>query len=72
MQNGDAPYTKQLADKFALSDNYHQPVMGGTGLDSIFLFFGDALWFQDQDGADAGGEPNPNAKHGETFRMAWR
>src|SRR6516165_9229852 len=46
MQNCDAPYTKQLADNFAMSDNYHQPVMGGTGLDSIFLFFGDALWFE--------------------------
>ncbi len=50
MQNGDAPYTKHLADNFAMSDNYHQPAMGGTGLDSIMLFFGDALWFQDQNG----------------------
>ena len=50
MQNGDAPYTKQLADSFAMSDNYHQPAMGGTGLDSIMLFFGDAIWFQDQNG----------------------
>src|SRR5262249_281787 len=50
MRSGDAPYTKALADKFAMSDNYHQPVMGGTGLDSIFLFFGDALWFKDQNG----------------------
>jgi len=47
MQNGDAPYTKQLANNFAMSDNYHQPAMGGTGLDSIMLFFGDALWFDD-------------------------
>ena len=50
MRIGDAPYTKQLADNFAMSDNYHQPAMGGTGLDSIMLFFGDALWFQDQNG----------------------
>ena len=50
MQNGDAPYTKQLADNFAMSDNYHQPAMGGTGLDSIMLFFGDAIWFRDQNG----------------------
>jgi phospholipase C len=47
---GDAPYTKYLADNFAMSDNYHQPAMGGTGLDSIILFFGDALWFQNPDG----------------------
>lgn len=50
MQQGDAPYTKKLADNFAFSDNYHQPAMGGTGLDSIILFFGDAIWFQDQNG----------------------
>jgi phospholipase C len=47
MQQGDAPYTKYLADNFALSDNYHQPAKGGTGLDSIMLFFGDAIWFYD-------------------------
>ena len=62
MQNGDAPYTKQLADNFAMSDNYHQPVMGGTGLDSIMLFFGDALWFQDQNGNTV--PPNPNDANG--------
>jgi hypothetical protein len=28
MQQGDAPITKRLADKYTLSDNYHQPVMG--------------------------------------------
>ena len=50
MQNGDAPYTKRLADHYAMSDNYHQPAMGGTGLDSIILFFGDAIWFKDQNG----------------------
>ena len=50
MQDGDAPYTKFLADNYAFSDNYHQPAMGGTGLDSIMLFFGDALWFKDQNG----------------------
>ena len=47
---GDAPYFKELADDFAMSDNYHQPAMGGTGLDSIILGFGDALWFQNPDG----------------------
>jgi len=47
MLQGDAPYTKYLADNFAISDNYHQPAKGGTGLDSIMLFFGDAIWFYD-------------------------
>jgi phospholipase C len=53
MQNGDAPYFKYLADHYAMSDNYHQPAMGGTGLDSIMLFFGDAIWFSDETGHPA-------------------
>jgi phospholipase C len=50
MLQGDAPYTKYLADNYAFSDNYHQPAMGGTGLDSIILGFGDAIWFSDENG----------------------
>jgi len=26
---GDMPYFKQLADNYSMSDNYHQPAMGG-------------------------------------------
>src|SRR5260370_25981075 len=47
---GDMPYFTQLADNYSMSDNYHQPGMGGTGLDSILLGFGDALWFSDGNG----------------------
>src|SRR5579863_3216852 len=50
MLSGDAPYTTYLADNYAISDNYHQPVMGGTGANSIMLGFGDALWFSDENG----------------------
>jgi phospholipase C len=50
---GDMPYFKQLADNYSMSDNYHQPAMGGTGLDSIMLGFGDAIWFSDADGDPA-------------------
>jgi len=31
MQDGDAPFLKFLADEYTISDNYHQPVFGGTG-----------------------------------------
>src|SRR3984893_1883436 len=31
MNTGDAPFFKQMADNYAISDNYHQFVMGGTG-----------------------------------------
>ena len=30
-----------------------QPAKGGTGLDSVMLFFGDAIWFSDADGNPA-------------------
>ncbi len=47
---GDAKYSKFLADNYAMSDNYHQPVMGGTGANSIMLGFGDVIWFSDENG----------------------
>ena len=50
MQQGDAPLTRQFADNYAMSDNYHQPVMGGTGFDEIFLYFGDGIYFSDSNG----------------------
>lgn len=28
VDNGDWPYFKELADQYAINDNYHQPVMG--------------------------------------------
>ena len=50
---GDMPYFKELADNYSMSDNYHQPVMGGTGANSIMLGFGDAIWFSDENGNPA-------------------
>jgi phospholipase C len=50
MFQGDASYTKELADHYAMSDNFHQSVMGGTGANHIMLGFGDAIWFSDEDG----------------------
>ena len=50
---GDMPYFKELADHYSISDNYHQPVMGGTGANSIMLGFGDAISFSDADGKPA-------------------
>jgi len=53
MQLGDAPLFKQLADMYALSDNYHQPVMGGTGPDSAPLGFADQVFFSNPAGDPA-------------------
>ncbi len=50
VQNGDAPYMKHLADFYALSDNFHQSVMGGTGANHIMFGFGDAIWYSDGKG----------------------
>ncbi|ARN82105.1 alkaline phosphatase family protein [Methylocystis bryophila] len=53
---GDAAYFKKLADDYTLADNYHQPVMGGTFANSMFLGYADALYY-----ADANGDPaTPN------------
>jgi phospholipase C len=47
VQQGDAPYMKQLADQYTLSDNFHQSVMGGTGANHIMFGFADAIWYSD-------------------------
>ena len=58
VQQGDAPYFKYLADHFAMSDNFHQSVMGGTGANHVMLGTGDAIWFSDASGNPA--EPPHN------------
>ena len=41
MAAGDAPYFRSLARNFAISDNYHQAIMGGTGANFFALATGD-------------------------------
>jgi phospholipase C len=50
VQQGDAPYFKKLADDYAMSDNFHQSVNGGTGANHIMFGHGDAIWFSDGKG----------------------
>jgi phospholipase C len=50
VQKGDVPYFKHLADAYAMSDNFHQSVHGGTGANHIMLGHGDAIWFSDGKG----------------------
>ncbi len=50
VQNGDVPYFKYLADNYAMSDNFHQSVNGGTGANHIMFGHGDAIWFSDGKG----------------------
>jgi phospholipase C len=50
VQNGDAPYFKQLADNYSMSDNFHQSVNGGTGANHIMFGHGDMIYFSDGKG----------------------
>jgi phospholipase C len=53
MQQGDAPVFKELADQYTISDNYHQPVFGGTWADSQPLGYADQLYYSDGHGNPA-------------------
>ena len=46
VQRGDAPLFKQLADQFTMSDNYHQPVTGGTAVQHTMLGTADAIFWE--------------------------
>src|SRR5215469_2407561 len=79
VQNGDTPFFKFLADNYNMSDNYHQPVMGGTGPDSQPLGFADQVFFSDGNGNPATPPANriynPDPKSGTlnqyTLRADW-
>ena len=68
MAQGDAPIFHGLALNYAISDNYHQAVQGGTGANHIVLGTGFAASYQNASGAatppPAGEIENPNPKPG--------
>src|SRR5215469_6691919 len=68
MAQGDVPILQDLARNYAMSDNYHQAVMGGTGANHIALGTGFAASFQNSKGKaatpPAGEIENPNPKPG--------
>ena len=68
MANGDAPILRDLAQHYAISDNYHQAVQGGTGANHIALGTGFAASYQDASGKatppPANEIENPNPKPG--------
>jgi acid phosphatase len=67
MAAGDAPYFRRLASNYALSDNHHQPVMGGTGANFQAFATGHAIAYW-KDGALAAPPhnqiENPNPRPG--------
>jgi phospholipase C len=68
VQEGDAPYLKMVADTYAMSDNYHQAVEGGTGANHVMLGTGDAVYYSDGQGnamtPPANEIENPNPQPG--------
>jgi phospholipase C len=62
-----APILKALADRFTLSDNFHQSFHGGTGANHFMLGTGDAAFWSDGHGnpvtppANLIANPNPQA-----------
>jgi phospholipase C len=53
MQKGDVPYFKSLVDSYAMSDNFHQSVNGGTGANHIMFGHGDMIWYSGPNGKPA-------------------
>jgi phospholipase C len=60
-----ASILKELADRFTLSDNFHQSVLGGTAVNHVMLGTGDAIFWSDGVGnaatppASSIANPNP-------------
>lgn len=53
MSRGDAPDFKFIGDNYAISDNYHQSIMGGTGANHIALGTGDVAYYTNDQGQPA-------------------
>lgn len=53
MAQGDYPFFLWLAENYSIADNYHQPIMGGTGPNSQFIFTGDVFYHTDSNGNPA-------------------
>ncbi len=68
VQQGDVPYFKSLADKYAMSDNFHQSVNGGTGVNHIMFGHADAIWFSTADGSP--GKPPESTTVFATYKGA--
>ena len=67
MTTGYAPIFKALADQYAISDNFHQAIMGGSVTGHFGIVYGDNPFFANPDGTPGtpfGGITNPNPQVG--------
>jgi len=75
MAAGDVPYFASLANEYAISDNYHQFLLGGTGPNSISIGTGAPLVYSDANGnpttppALQVENPNPYAGSNNWYRQ---
>ena len=75
MQDGDAPLWHKLADEYVLADNYHQPAMGGTGMQHVFMGDGDDIFWSDGNGnatvppASIIANPNPRPSSNNRYTV---
>jgi phospholipase C len=53
VQKNDVPYFTSLVEKYAMSDNFHQSVNGGTGANHIMFGHANMIWFSDPNGKPA-------------------
>jgi phospholipase C len=51
VQAGDEPWFTQLANEYALGDNMHQAIAGGTGANHLMVGYGTTLFYADSTGA---------------------
>jgi phospholipase C len=80
MQDEEAPLFKKLADEYTISDNYHQPGQGGTGIQHAFLGTGDDFYWSDGNGnptvppasqiANPNPQPNTNNQYTQDVRFS--
>jgi phospholipase C len=50
MAAGDVPHLKSMADEYAIGDNYHQGLMGGTGPELFYVRAADMKYYNDGSG----------------------
>jgi len=73
VQKSYAPLFKWLADHYTMSDNFHQSVMGGTGVQHTMLGTGDAIFwervgtFQAQPPANRVADPTPKSATNDAY-----
>lgn len=53
VQHHDLSYFDHLAHEYAMSDNFHQSVMGGTGANHVEIGFGTSIYYSNAQGQPA-------------------